>query len=904
MKKLYFLKKSLIILTITCLIATFETSCITVTSEETNLPNIISTTFETEEIVIADVVAKSPTYAVDATGNADSTQGITKALADCFALGGGTVYLPKGKYKITGNITIPPFTALRGDYNDPDKAGFNGDYGTVILADPAVSTNSFPGLFTIGGSSAAIGLTIYYTKQTVKNVKPYPYTFEIPSFASTLGHANHMAPTIRNITMINSYKGICASITTRGGLVSGANEMIHLENIKGTVLFKGAELYNSSEYGVVRGITFNNNYWANSASYFNPPSKADIDAFTSVYGIGMQLGDLEWVQFSNITIADYKIGIRLFDGLRRLIKGQPAIFFIGQFYKLNITNTMTAVRVDNMFPNFGVTFAESFLQGSLFSIRNEDQTNSLIKLVGTKLKGDTNGIRIQNSGGEDAYAQMKAAKSLPDNEIQIEPKPPKRLYNAVVKYGADKTGATDSSKAIQDALDAANADGGGIVYLSSGYYRVTKALTVYANTELRGSAAAATRDEITMSKGTLLLANFGYTSEEAAKTATALITLSGDNAGVRGLRVIYPDNEPNTSAGTIRFHSFTIRAVANNNYIVNASLAGAAFGIQFIGTAAKPLLNPSVRNVSGTYYRQGISFIYTKDGHIEEALSNASVVARNGLTDFTPEFLPYTWPSDENGKVSDIYDKITRPYSHFIIADNSSNLAIANSFTFGSKKVVTSNNSTIKIINSAGDNLYPSGGALFDITGGSLTGVNIMRYSGTALINNGGTVNLFNRISLHENTDKDVVSNNLVSPSYLSGVEKNEDDLPIPYVYVEQASSTSGNNQTASKNPNTSNNTNQSTTNGNGDKSDVSNTSSVTTSTGEQDNSTSGSLNNNSGKTNSSADKNDSTNDMNWPLIIIISSVVLVAGAGFGTFWLLKSKNLLKKGWFKKIFKK
>lgn len=886
MNRSRFFTKIAVIYITTCIVATMGISCATVTSEEKTMPNIINTTFVTEEIVVADIIAASPAYAIDPTGSTDSTQGITKALDDCFAAGGGTVFLPKGKYRITKNITIPPFTALRGDYNDPDSSKFNGDYGTVILADVAVSESSFPGLFTIGGSSGAIGLTIYYPNQTTKNIKPYPYTFEIPSFASKLGHANHMAPTIRNVTMINSYKGICASITTKGGLISGANEMIHLENIKGTVLFKGAELYNSSEYGVVRNITFNNSYWSNTASYFNPPSKDSIDAFTSVYGIGMQLGDLEWVQFSNVTLADYKIGIRLFDGLRRHIQGQPEIYFIGQFYRLNITNTTTAVRIDNMFPNFGVTFAESFLQGSLFSIRNEDLTNSLVKIVGTKLKGDTNGIKILQSGGEDAYADLKASKSLPDGQIRIEPNPPKRFYNAVETYGADKTGTNDCSLPIQNALDAAKASGGGIVYLPAGYYRVTKALTVYANTELRGSAASATRDEIGMSKGTLILANFGYTDTEAnAKTGTALITLKGNNAGVRGLRVIYPDNEPNTDTGAVRLHSFTIRAVADNNYVINASLVGAAYGMQFIGTSAKPLLNPSVRNVSGTYYRQGISFIYTKDGQIEEALSNASVVVRNGLTDFAPEFLPYTWPSDENGKIREVNDLITRPNSHFILADNSSNLKIGNSFTFGSKKVVTMSNSSVKIYNSAGDNLYPSGGALFDITGGSLTAVNIMRYSGSPLINNGGTVNIFNRISLQENNEKDIVSNNPVLASYVDGIEKTTDDLPIPYVYKEEVDSSASESEYSSSGSvaSASNSTAGSSTNSD-DKSKESSADSQSIMLSEE--SPSSNLESGNPSSQAVADGN-----MSWIVFAILSGIVVLAAIGAGIFLFLRKKH-------------
>jgi len=43
----------------------------------------------------------------------------------------------------------------------------------------------------------------------------------------------------------------------------------------------------------------------------------------------------------------------------------------------------------------------------------------------------------------------------------------------VTRYGADKSGAKDSTVAIQTAIDAAQAAGGGIVFLPAGYYRVS-----------------------------------------------------------------------------------------------------------------------------------------------------------------------------------------------------------------------------------------------------------------------------------------------------------------------------------------------------------------------------------------------------------------------------------------------
>jgi len=59
-----------------------------------------------------------------------------------------------------------------------------------------------------------------------------------------------------------------------------------------------------------------------------------------------------------------------------------------------------------------------------------------------------------------------------------------------VVIGADATGATDSSAAIQAALNAANAAGGGSVYLPPGTYLINTNLTVYSNTTFYGAGRA------------------------------------------------------------------------------------------------------------------------------------------------------------------------------------------------------------------------------------------------------------------------------------------------------------------------------------------------------------------------------------------------------------------------------
>ena len=81
-------------------------------------------------------------------------------------------------------------------------------------------------------------------------------------------------------------------------------------------------------------------------------------------------------------------------------------------------------------------------------------------------------------------------------EVEI-PTPNTRVLNAVVQYGADPTGVTDSTRAIQTALDAAGNMGGGVVLLQPGIYKISlpspggsSVLRISKNnTILRGSGA-------------------------------------------------------------------------------------------------------------------------------------------------------------------------------------------------------------------------------------------------------------------------------------------------------------------------------------------------------------------------------------------------------------------------------
>lgn len=63
-------------------------------------------------------------------------------------------------------------------------------------------------------------------------------------------------------------------------------------------------------------------------------------------------------------------------------------------------------------------------------------------------------------------------------------------YNVVTQFGADPTGAADSTTAIQNAVNACA--GAGVVYIPAGTYRLSSALAVGSGITIRGDGANAT----------------------------------------------------------------------------------------------------------------------------------------------------------------------------------------------------------------------------------------------------------------------------------------------------------------------------------------------------------------------------------------------------------------------------
>ncbi|MBE6974330.1 MAG: hypothetical protein E7436_02430 [Ruminococcaceae bacterium] len=677
---------------------------------EGNGPWVIHTLYDTDDVVVADIIVDPAHYDVDPTGKEDSSIGIQRALNDARKMDGGTVWLPAGQYRITRALNVPAFVTLRGDWQDPDVGT---EYGTVLLMDiPAVDENYKSGSINISGSAGVMGLTVYYPNQSLENVQPYPFTF----YVNGLGDG-YMLQSIVNCTLLNSYKGIGACVQE-----GTPHEMMTVENVKGTVLCLGAEVYNQADVGTWKDVAFTPDYWADAPEAFAPPKRSELAAYTRENATGLKLGDLEWTQFAHIRLSDFKTGIHIVTGKR--------IQFAGSIYDAHVTNCGTALLADNMDDRWGTVIARSVLSGDQSLINN---TGGQFRLAGVTLEGSFSGDILIDDTDPDEFAPVPHRAPEKPNPL---------LTVAVLEEG----GKTDVSQALQEALDSM-AESGGIVYVPAGLYRLDAPVTVPAGVELRGASSVAQREQSMNSDGTLfLVCPTTYSNAVDAALSKALVTLDGDNAGIRGVRFLYPDNiTAAATGGSIQCSAYTVRGKGAGVYAINVAITGGYYGIDF-KTCDRHIIKRFVGScVNNAMYVGG------RDGLVEGCLQNGNTFCRMGVSQ------QYVTSVPEAQVFELVFDPILRQTSVFIrVQKGAQGQTVFNSFAYGVKTFLSSGGD-VTVFNVGADNVG-SGSPMLELWDGSAHVTNMMRYNGVSYTCNGARLVLHNRLTIAQKEETQSVT--------------------------------------------------------------------------------------------------------------------------------------------------
>ena len=434
-----------------------------------------------------------------------------------------------------GIVYIPAgHYVVKGNLHIPDQCTLIGDWDlptkrdkkeTVLLAYQGRGTDFGSPFIGIGTAGALKNISIYYPEQTPDDIQPYPYTIGF------LG----VSVLVEGVTLYNSYNGINTYMS------SGSAQ--HIFHLYGTPLNLGVAFDMNLEVSELAYVRFDIDIWANSGMTGAPTTeeaKQKVRAHTEK-SKAITCGRIDdmFLWDINVDPTYYKTGIYFYqnDSNDEVLKGGT----YGHFFKLHDTNV--------------------YVQGiSTFGVH----LNIVDDIVN---QNDMN------------YSMGRGKKTTKNTILSIKQAP----------YHAVGDGVTDDTQAIKQCIADIAQQGGGIVFIPRGQFKVTESIEVPSNVELRGIMPG---PHTAFRKPCSQLNIYTNSSQNAA------IVLS-ESSGVNGLSFFYPENKLTEMVA----FPYTIRGNGNNIWIKSTTFINSYDAIDL---ASSQCDNFFVSNTWGTAMRYGI----------------------------------------------------------------------------------------------------------------------------------------------------------------------------------------------------------------------------------------------------------------------------------------------------------
>lgn len=678
---------------------------------------LIKSEFPNSEAFVTAFSVKD--FGATGDGKTDVTSIFQERLDALDRLGGGTLFVPKGKYVIKGNLLIPKGITLRGEWKKPVKG--QTIEGTILMAYSGKGNENAMPFITMTTSSAVMDLAIWYPEQQATNIVPYP-----PSII--FGRPNYFGNEFcnaKNITLINSYTGVVFS-RQNGGTCPVIN------GVYGSPLSRGVEIDNIVDVGRIEHIDFSPDYWAGSGVEGAPVLDGPHKTWIYDNGTGIVMRRNDWSYTSFINIEGYSRGF--FAGLSMTSPNavpnghnygmtfngcKTAIYFEGaanegiMFSKINIQNCNTGIEIG---PNTSGTtqfhtcvinspghavkinsssaskfiFVKSKIEkgkvemgGGTASITDCDFNNdapqiSLLRTARGIITGNrfSKGVQIVNTSVLNSIIDHTAVvmDPLPDfpGNFYESRRPVREIMYLVTDapFNARPDGITDNTMAIQDALDKAFEDGGGYVFLPPGKYKVLGNLTVPKGVELKGSVDVSTTPT---GPGSILEV---YTGKNNASTDPFLKLSPG--SGIRGITINYPEQTyallPNPD-----IYPYCIQGGGNDVYIINVGIRATYNGIDLFTNKCD---NHYIDFVTGHVLKNGINVGGgSENGKISNLQFNVIVFSCGRESKFG------SWPNSAPQCDNVSYDYAWKNLD-FITLGDCQNELLYNNFHYGSHRGV------------------------------------------------------------------------------------------------------------------------------------------------------------------------------------------------------------------------
>jgi hypothetical protein len=216
----------------------------------------------------------------------------------------------------------------------------------------------------------------------------------------------------------------------------------------------------------------------------------------------------------------------------------------------------------------------------------------------------------------------------------------------------------------------------------------------------------------------------------------AFITLAGDYAGINGIRIVYPENGPYDSDLNT---TYTVRGQGKGVYMVNSMIAASAYGVDFTGCDEHFIKKVSTCCYYNTFLLGG------ENGMLSGCLQNGTVLCRTNAPHLQ------NWLAEGN-VFTDLFDPITRQKNMYIVMEGATNQQIYNTFVYGCATMITCNDSTALVVNVGSDNIG-SNSCQMIMNSGKMVIINSMRYYGWSYAHNGGTLEMYNRLTINDKSE-------------------------------------------------------------------------------------------------------------------------------------------------------
>ena len=670
----------------------------------------------TDDLVAAYSVGD---YGATGDGVTDVTSIFQTRLNALGILGGGVLFVPKGKYVLKGTLNIPKGITIRGELKKPEKG--QPIEGTILMVYSGKGNKNATPFITMEPAAAVMDLAIWYPEQNPDCIVAYP-----PSIR--LGRSDYFGNeycNVKNIALVNSYIGI--EYNKNNG---GAGPVIN--GIYGTPLSVGIELDNIVDVGRIEWIDFSPSYWSGSGLTNAPAPKSAFESWIYNNGTGIIMRRNDWsytcfvniegynkgydaapsisspgsapnghhyqmtftgcktgiyfevvnsvgILFSRITATDCETGVSVGPGTSGVIEFHTCNF--GGNPNAIVTDKTSTTKI--LMQQSTITTGHVIVSGGELSAADCDFNNTAPQIIlGANGRGIITGNRFKeqvNIVNNSIFSSIidhtpVALEKLPEFPIMVpETHGPAKMvmYLATASpFNAKNDGSTDNTDAIQAALDQASADGGGIVFLPPGKYKVLGNLDVPTGVELKGSSDVSA---VPMGPGSILEV---YASRD--KPSDSPFLKLAPQSGIRGITFDYPE-QISTDLPSIGEYPYTIQGTGNDIYIINVGLRASEKGVDLFTYQCD---NHYIDWVAGHIFDNGVKVGGgSQNGKICNLMFNLIVYANGDESKFG------SWPNSPAEGNQSVYN-YGYQYLDFLILGNCQNETLYNDFHYGSSRGV------------------------------------------------------------------------------------------------------------------------------------------------------------------------------------------------------------------------